>query len=59
MKGMEENKHLEPSFSNDFSKLVLYLKKKDAALSKGSKSSKATTTANEFFTETEREFIEI
>lgn len=29
MKGMEENKHLEPSFSNDFNKLVLYLKKRD------------------------------
>jgi len=56
MKGMEEWKHLDPNFSDDFGKLVVYFKKKDAKL--GSKP-KSNTTANEFFTETDREFIEI
>jgi hypothetical protein len=55
---MEENKHLEPNFSNDFNKLVIYFKKKEGKLSK-SNTSKVNSTANEFFTETEREFIEI
>ena len=53
MRGMEERKHLEPKFSNDYDKLVKFMKKTEIRWV-------AKTTVqnpnNEFFTETDREF---
>ena len=58
MRGMEERKHLEPKFTQDYDRLVKFLKRKEPSFEVKNRVKQGTPNS-EFFTETDWEFIEI